>query len=47
MTGHRLVDMRGVDKRFGGVHAVRGVSLHIQQGEVLGILGHNGAASPC
>ena len=43
MTGHRLVDMRGVDKRFGGVHAVRRVSLHIQQGEVLGILGHNGA----
>ena len=43
MTGHRLVDMRGVEKRFGGVHAVRGVSLHIRQGEVLGILGHNGA----
>ena len=43
MTGHRLVDMRGVEKRFGGVHAVRGVSLHLGMGEVLGILGHNGA----
>ena len=43
VTDHRLVDMRGVEKRFGGVHAVRGVSLHIQPGEVLGILGHNGA----
>ena len=43
MTDHRLVDMRGVEKRFGGVHAVRGVSLHVDEGEVLGILGHNGA----
>ena len=43
MTNHRLVDMRSVEKRFGGVHAVRGVSLHIDEGEVLGILGHNGA----
>lgn len=43
MTDDRLVDMRGVEKRFGGVHAVRGVSLHVGKGEVLGILGHNGA----
>ena len=43
MTDDRLVDMRGVEKRFGGVHAVRGVSLHVGEGEVLGILGHNGA----
>ncbi len=30
-------------KRFGAVTALDGVSLHLQQGEILGILGDNGA----
>jgi D-xylose transport system ATP-binding protein len=38
-----LVEMRGVEKAFGGVQAVAGVSLDLAPGEVLGLLGHNGA----
>ena len=33
----------GIVKRFGAVTALSGVSLHLQQGEILGILGDNGA----
>ena len=33
----------GVDKRFPGVHAIRGVDLTITQGEFFGLLGPNGA----
>jgi D-xylose transport system ATP-binding protein len=37
------VVLRGIHKRFGGVHAVRDVSLTLRAGEVHGLLGHNGA----
>ena len=35
--------MRGVGRRFGGVHAVRGVELEVRPGERRAILGPNGA----
>lgn len=35
--------MRDIHKRFGGVHAVQGVSIDLMPGEVVGVLGHNGA----
>jgi ABC-2 type transport system ATP-binding protein len=38
-----LVETRDLHKRFGGIHAVRGVSLKVHRGEVLGFLGPNGA----
>jgi len=38
-----LIEMRGVSKRFGGVHAVERVDLALRAGEVVGVLGHNGA----
>jgi D-xylose transport system ATP-binding protein len=38
-----LVELRGIVKTFGGVHAVENVSLDLMPGEVLGLLGHNGA----
>ena len=37
------VDMRGIDKRFGGVHAVRSVSLTCAPASILGLVGENGA----
>ena len=38
-----LVEMRNIHKRFGGVHAVNGVCVDLYPGEVVGVLGHNGA----
>ncbi len=38
-----LVDMRGIHKRFGAVHALRGVDLALEAGEVLGLVGDNAA----
>lgn len=38
-----LLDIENVSKRFGGVQAVNDVSLHLNEGEILGIIGPNGA----
>ena len=38
-----IVEMKDVFKRFGGIHAVEGMSLDMYPGEVVGLLGHNGA----
>jgi len=38
-----LVEMRHMHKRFGGVHAVEDVTIDLHAGEVVGLLGHNGA----
>jgi simple sugar transport system ATP-binding protein len=43
MNASPLLEMRGVDKRFGDVHANRAVDLTLHGGEVLGLLGENGA----
>jgi ABC-type sugar transport system ATPase subunit len=37
------VVLRGVDKRFGGVHALRAVDLEIERGTIHGLVGENGA----
>lgn len=42
-AGEVLLEARGVSKRFGGVQALRGVSLTIRRGEVYGLIGPNGA----
>ncbi|MDZ7802000.1 MAG: sugar ABC transporter ATP-binding protein [Trueperaceae bacterium] len=38
-----LLRMRGIDKRFGGVHALRSVDFTVYSGEVHALLGENGA----
>lgn len=38
-----LLEMRGIQKRFPGVHALDDVSLTLHQGEVVALLGENGA----
>ncbi len=35
--------VRGLEKRYGGVHAVRGIDFEVEHGEVFGFLGPNGA----
>jgi len=38
-----LVEVRGLSKHFGGITAVDRVDCSLQEGEVVGLLGHNGA----
>lgn len=38
-----LLEVSNLNKRFGGLHAVRDVSFTVTRGEVVGILGPNGA----
>jgi ABC-type sugar transport system ATPase subunit len=42
-TGDLLLVAAGVHKRFGGVHALRGVDLAIERGEVHSLVGANGS----
>jgi ABC-2 type transport system ATP-binding protein len=35
--------VRGLEKRYGSVHALRGVDLEVAEGELFGLLGPNGA----
>src|SRR6478672_7706469 len=38
-----LLELRGIQRRFGGVHALRGVDFDLAAGEVHVLLGENGA----
>ncbi len=38
-----LLQVSGVSKRFGGLHAVSNVSFNLGEGEILGLIGPNGA----
>jgi ribose transport system ATP-binding protein len=38
-----IVELRGIQKHFGAVHALRNVTLHLDPGEILGLVGDNSA----
>ncbi|ANW03892.1 ABC transporter ATP-binding protein [Bradyrhizobium icense] len=38
-----MLDLQGIAKHFGGVHAVDGVDLTVKRGEILGLIGPNGS----
>lgn len=38
-----LLEMKGIEKSFGAVKALKGVDFKIEEGEVVGLLGDNGA----
>ncbi len=42
-TGTPLVELRDMHKAFGGIKAVDHVTIDLYPGEVVGVLGHNGA----
>ena len=43
MESEYIVEMKGISKRFGGIHALKGVDLELRRGEIMGIVGDNGA----
>ena len=43
MQTPRLLEIRNIEKRFGGVSALADVSLGIERGEIYGLIGPNGA----
>jgi ABC-type sugar transport system ATPase subunit len=38
-----ILTLRGIDKHFGGIHALRDVSFDIDKGEICALMGENGA----
>ena len=43
MASDYVVEMKGISKTFGGVHALRNVDLELRRGEIMGLVGDNGA----
>jgi ABC-2 type transport system ATP-binding protein len=43
MNGDRVIDVRGITKRFGGRAVVNDIALQVQRGEIHGFLGPNGS----
>ena len=39
----KIIELKKVTKRFGGITALNKASLHVDQGEVVGLIGDNGA----
>jgi branched-chain amino acid transport system ATP-binding protein/branched-chain amino acid transport system permease protein len=42
-AGEVLLEVEGLDKRFGGIHACRDLSLELRRGEITALVGPNGA----
>ena len=43
MEEQALIDIQNVSRRYGSVLALKNVSLRVEKGSVLGLLGQNGA----
>ncbi len=43
MTGLPILDISGLSKSYGAVRAVDGVNLHVDRGEICGLIGPNGS----
>jgi branched-chain amino acid transport system ATP-binding protein len=43
MTGHKMLVLKNIDVFYGKIHAVRRVSLHVKKGEIVALIGGNGA----
>jgi ABC-type branched-subunit amino acid transport system ATPase component len=41
-TQKKIIELKNVDKSFGGVHAINDLSFCIYEGEILGLIGPNG-----
>ena len=38
-----MIELKGVTKRYGAVEAIRDISFTAPQGQIIGLLGQNGA----
>ena len=38
-----IIELKNVTKKFGGIVALDSASLHVEEGEVVGLIGDNGA----
>ncbi|MFW5823780.1 MAG: ABC transporter ATP-binding protein [Marinobacter sp.] len=38
-----MIDIKGLDKEFGGVHAIEGLEFSVEQGQIYSVIGPNGA----
>jgi branched-chain amino acid transport system ATP-binding protein len=43
MNAPRALEVRGLGKSFGGIHAVKDISFDVHPGEIVGLIGPNGA----
>jgi branched-chain amino acid transport system ATP-binding protein len=43
MAEQRLLELRGVDKAFGGLAVISALDLHVDEGEIVSVIGPNGA----
>jgi len=41
-SGKTVIELKGLDKSFNGVHAVNNFSMELYEGEILGLIGPNG-----
>ncbi len=39
----KILEIKGLDKSFGGVHAINDLSYDVYKGEILGLIGPNGS----
>ena len=42
-TNNLVLSMKNIDKRFTGVHALKGVDFNLYEGEIHSLVGENGA----
>ena len=42
-AAHRILDCRGIERSFGGLKALKGIDLHVDRGEIFGLVGPNGS----
>ena len=43
MSSTNMLDVENLHVYYGGIHAIQGISMHIKPGEIVAVIGSNGA----